>query len=171
MKKKVKIALGFIITIMVMIFAFYNFKKCPSIFFDATLIEILNLAFIVIFTYFLVELKSTQRKRKECIENFIVKISNMLDDTRFYKFDNEDNLKHVRITQRSINSKIEVLKKFDCEDIKIDVNYIDREFNEYWDLVSDHIDNLDKLNESSNTLMRHINNIQNKLDEIIIKLY
>jgi len=171
MKKKTKIILGAIIIVLVSIFAFYNYKKCPPTFFNATFIDILNLVFIVVFTYFLVEMKSTQRKRKECIENLIGKLSNILDDTRLYIIDSEDNKRHVRITQRSITSKIEVLKKFNCEDIKNDVNYIGEQFDNYWDIVSDHIDNLDKLKDSSSTLMRHINNIQNKLDVIIIKLY
>lgn len=171
MKKEIKIILGVIVILLLSIFTFYNYRKCPPTFFNATLIDILNLVFIVVFTYFLVEMKSTQRKRKECIENLIDKLSNILDDTRLYKIDSEDNLRHVRITQRSITSKIEVLKKFDCEDIKNDINYIGEQFESYWDIVSDYIDNIDKLKDSSITLMRHINNMQNKLDVIIIKLY
>lgn len=171
MKKFGKVVLLIVVICTIFGLIGYNYSKCKSVFFSATLLDILNLIFIAVFTYFLVELKSDERKRKECIENLINKLYLLLDDSRLYKIENEEHLNYIRIVQRSIKSKIGVLRDFDCKNIKLDVEHISNEFEEYWKIISEDVNDINKLKELKNTLFRHINNIQNNLDEIIVKLY
>lgn len=163
------IIIGVISLAILFFVGLHNFYKNKCLFFNTTLIDILNLIFMAIFTYYLVELKSDKRKKQECIEDFIRKIQSMLDDKRFYKIDSEESLEYIRLIQRSVKSKIEVLKKFQDDNLIQDINYIQQQFDEYWQIVSDNINNISNLAILNNTLYRHINNMQNKLDQIIVE--
>lgn len=171
MKRIGRYLISILIIVCVIYIGVINYNACKSKFFDATFIDVLNLIFVAFFTYFLVEIKSDERKKKENIENLISKLYLILDDSKFYNISGQDQLTELRIIQRSVRSKIQILINLNFRSIEKDLEYINQEFDEYWNCVSENVDNIIKLKGISQTLYRHINNIENRLDEMILKLY
>ena len=50
------------------------------------------------------------------------------------------------------------------------LSLVEKDFNDYWDFLSEHINDVEYLIKSQSTLSKHIQNAKNKLDEISLNI-
>lgn len=114
--------------------------------------------------------------KKEHAEQILKKIQAIVANDEFNyvseKSDPIETKKRMMMTFRSLNNSIYLLKKYGKElGFKSEAEYIEKEFKDYRDFVSDHITDVEYLNKSDSSLRKHSENIDNKCDIIIWRLY
>jgi len=150
----------------------YNVSQNKLDYFQIPLYTILNLMVAIIFAFYLTQCRTDERKQKESAEHLIGKILLDLTDVYMYNIGSEKDVQCIRIAQRSIHNRIEGLKAMSNKlGVEEEVCYIDDQFRQYWDFISDHINDIDYLSKSQSQLLNYVANVQNKLEEAIRKLY
>lgn len=170
-KKVIKIIISIVIILLFVVLLIYGYKVKGWCYFFIPFYSLIQIMIAIVVTYYLAQRKTDQRKLKDVLSNLIEKLSKDINDDRMYIIKNDDDLKNIRIRQRSIFNKLYAIKEFNEFNIKNDIEYCIKEFNEYWDFISEHMDNLEYLINNSVTLNMHISNIDSKLDQIQISLY
>ena len=135
-----------------------------------TLIMTVGIAFLA------TQLKNDVRKKKEHAEQILKKIQAMVTNEDFWSVsadgDKNKTQKKMMMTFRSLSNAINVLKKYGGElGFKKDAEYVEKEFKEYREFVSEHLTDVDYLSKSESTLRKYSENINNKCDLIIWGLY
>ena len=83
-----------------------------------------------------------------------------------------DNLFTIGHSQHTPEYFEDLLKKYGHElGFKGEAEYIEKEFKDYREFISEHMADVDYLNKSESTLRKHAENIDNKCDIIIWGLY
>lgn len=174
MKKFVKIvvALCFVLALAVGVVSL----KCNEEFWKVNAAQALTLILTICIAFWATQLKNDERKKKEHAEQLVRKIQAMVTDEMFYSIpascDVKDNKKRMTMTNRSLNNSIDILKKYaETLGFKDSANYIAKEFKEYKEFISDHLEDIDYLNKSETTLKKYSENIDTKCDWIILNLY
>lgn len=145
-------------------------------FWHANVAQVVALLMTVCIAFLATQLKNDVRKKKEHAEQILKKIQSIVTNENFYAIsassDPIENQKRMTMTFRSINNAIDILKKYGEElGFTKDAEYIEKEFKDYRDFVSDHLTDVDYLSKSETTLKKHSENIDNKCDVIIWGLY
>lgn len=150
-------------------------------FWDARFIEILNVAVVILLIFYFAEMKNDkrnhdseakndERRKKEAAERLIEKLLTLLEEQKLINIETGEDVTFVTIKQREIRNKLDILEKYNL--LKpTDMDYMKHELNDYWIFISEKIGDIAYLNNSANTLKKHISNIQNKLEECIAELY
>jgi len=138
--------------------------------------QALTLILTICIAFWATQLKNDERKKKEHAEQILKKIQAIVANDEFNyvseKSDPIETKKRMMMTFRSLNNSIDLLKKYGKElGFKSEAEYIEKEFKDYRDFVSDHITDVEYLNKSDSTLRKHSENIDNKCDIIIWRLY
>lgn len=137
--------------------------------------EVFTIIIALFVTYYLTERKNDIRKLNDKIENICNDIQVYLREN--YKIvPSKQNREKTLINIRYISNKIHILEKLSekSNNIKKAVSYIKKEHKNYNEFVSTNLDQDEKYFQEQNRLEKintHINNIDNKLDEIIVYLY
>ena len=174
-----KNTLATIIVVICFVFAlvvFFGSWICNPTFWHANVAQSFTLIMTVGIAFLATQLKNDVRKKKEHAEQILKKIQAIVTNNGFYyvsaESDSAETQKTMMMTLRSLNNSIDLLKKYGTElGFKSDAEYIEREFNAYREFVSDHITDIDYLSRSESTLRKHSENIDNKCDIIIWRLY
>lgn len=139
-------------------------------FFKVTFLELVNVWVIAVLAVYIAEQQSDKRQKKEATERLANKILLILEMPVLCKINSDDDLTIVKLKQRELNNKLSVLEKYKLLD-KNNMEYMQRELDEYWKLISEHITDFEYLKNSEHTLNRHISNIRDKLEESIVRIY
>jgi len=143
-----------------------------SNFFEAPLYTIINIFIAIFFAYFMTQYKNDTRRKKEIVESIVNKLLADFCDKRMYCITCESDITHIRITQRSIANRINLLKEYEKEfKIADDIKYISDNYQLYWDTISNHITDLEHLKKSENDLLNIVTKAKNRLEKIIVYLY
>lgn len=137
--------------------------------------EVITIIIALFVTYYLTERKNDIRKLND-------KIENICNDVQVYLRENynitlsKQNKKKILMNIRYISNKIYILEKLSQKDnnIKEAVSYIKNEHEKYNEFVSSNLDQDEKYFLEQNRqekIKANINNMDNKLDEIIVYLY
>ena len=183
-KKIVTLAALFI---MILIFIYikklfiYNIKE-NDLFFEVSIIEIV-LAILELFSliigsiiiYFLTRKDNKIFKQKEIVEKLVDKLQKLLQEDYIVGI-NEQFIKCERIMlnikYRKISNHISLLKSFSRKfDYFEMIDYVDKKMKEYKESICKMEEDSDFSEKSFNNLKRLINLIDDKLEEIIIKIY
>ena len=137
--------------------------------------EIFTIAIALLVTYYLTERKNDIRKLNNKIENICGNMQVYLRE-EYGITPSRPNKERVLMNIRYISNKIHILERLSekNKEIKDAVNYIKIEHNKYREFVTDNFDQEDVYFQEENRqekLKSIINNIDNKLDEIIVYLY
>lgn len=135
-------------------------------FFKATLVDIVSIGVVVLFTFFWTEKINDSRRKNDCIEHVIMEIQKMVSDSRIFSFD-----KRTLLLQASCANKIKYLQDANFKQIKEDVNFIADKFIEIRDLYSNHNQNENSLKEVEVDFEKYQSLICDKCDKIRIELY
>lgn len=160
---------GFLIA-LVIVGIFNVSNDLSGTFFEATLIDIMSVAVVVLLVFYLTELRSDARNKKEAVDRLIARLINLLDDQVFYNIESEKEVKVIMIKQRDIKNKLEILRNCNLLADE-DISYASDQFTAYWECVSEHIRDFDYLKKSSTQLQKHISNMQNRLEKSAISIY
>ena len=170
----IKLIVGgcFILALVVTVTSFF----CNDDFWKVNAAQALTLILTICIAFWATQLKNDVRKKKEHAEQILKKIQAIVNNDGFYYVSAESDAietqKRMTMTFRSLNNSIDLLKKYGQElGFKADAEYIEKEFKDYRDFVSEHITDVDYLSRSESTLRKHSENIDNKCDIIIWGLY
>lgn len=150
--------------------AFYHKRLLE--YFNTPLYAVINMLIAIVFAYFLTQYKNDRRQKREIIESIINKLLDDFSNSKMYSIDCNSDIEHIRITQRSVNNRLGLLK--DCVNefkLEKDIEYAKQQFTIYWDTISNHINDVEHLKKSRQELFNLVTNITNGLEKSIIKLY
>lgn len=149
-------------------------------FFEASLIQLLTLATAIGITYLAVQHKTDQREAKKHAECVIEKLQTLVSASSFYRIQHIDGNEktkeeiqlRIQATNRRINNYIDVLNDYGkalrfTEEIK----YIKEEFDKYREIVDSYQNDMDYLEKSEPLLKKYSDNISNKCDRVIVKMF
>lgn len=133
--------------------------------------NIVNCFIAFFIAYVFAQARTDFRKNKDVACAVIDRILVDLSDSRMHSICNESDINFVRLRQRSINNRLELLKNFqNIFDIRDGISYTQKEYQAYWDFFSNHIYDIEYLKKSSTELMNHIQNMSNQLEKLIIDI-
>ena len=105
---------------------------------------------------------------QKIIENLI----DILTDDRLYAINTHSDLDYVRITQKRISNHLNVLNDYSEKNgFGKKMAYIKIQFDAYWDLISNHISDIEHLKNSQKDLLNYITNIEGRLTEVMFELH
>lgn len=141
-------------------------------FFQVSLYEIMYLAVIVYITVYLVDKYANKRLVKESAIAILDKLEYLINDVNSYKISDQTDKDRVLMIQRQFKNKISILKRHEnILGIKKEIEYIDNQYVLYCEFVGSHIDDFYYLKKSEKDLLKYLNLIDTKIDEIKIQLY
>lgn len=161
----------FIILIVIGIISLgiFNFSNCE--FWSISICDCLTLIVAVVIAYYFTKSDNKSTKKREIIESILDKMQLQINQPRYYELKETDE-KDLYMMKRTINNKIALLEK-SAKKIKIDtdIKYIKEKFNDYRSLIDEHITDKDYLVKSEKELRKILMLIDDKIDEIKLKLY
>lgn len=137
----------------------------------APLYSIITILIAVVLTFFFNQFLIEKRRKKENLLRVVQKTIVELDEPCLI-INSEHDIIATRMLQQSIRNHIKMLsenKLFSKNNKKL-LGLVEKDFNEYWDFISEHISDVDYLKKSQSTLNKHIQNAKNKLDEISLNI-
>ncbi len=159
----------FVLFVLSLISIHYNSAKT---FFGINISSVLSIGVTIVFSVVLVQSLTDERKQKEVIDNIIMDLKLSLTDKKYYiitgETDKDSLLDSIRVLANNIDYLSNVNSKFINQN---DVAYIKHIFEEYQNLVGDHITDLSYLSKSKKELERKINLIDSKLTNMRLEIY
>lgn len=162
--------LGILCAIAFLIFTVYNVVK-NSDFWEASAVNIITILIAIVISYFFVQRKSDLRKQKDILLSLINGFQLQITSEKAYDFTGQTG-EEILMRKRDISNKLHILSELqDNFSIQTEVKFLNEKFDEYDQLISDHIADLDYLVKSKNELRRPLDLINDKLVRISINLY
>lgn len=151
-------------------FVLYNVINNDE-FWNASAVNIITILIAIIISYFFVQRKSDVRKQKEIILGLISGLQLQISSEKAYAFSGQTG-EEIMMRKRDISNKIHILSEVqDTFSLQEEVKFICDRFDEYDNLISDHITDLEYLCKSQNELRRPLELINTKLVSMSINLY
>ncbi len=170
--KKIALILSWVIYVGLSFYlSFCGIDTCLK-YFGVPFKDLLNILVLSLVVYLFVEYKNDERSRKQSLDWVIKKVISRLEDPRMYKIIQNSDVEHIRITQRSINNEIDIIK--DCAVVfcyEEEAKYCQDAFKEYWAFLSEHLSDTEYLAKSETTLFNIISNIIWRLEVIAVNLH
>lgn len=152
------------------VFVLYNVRNNDE-FWNASAVNIITILIAIIISYVFVQRKSDIRKQKEIILGLISGLQLQISSEKAYAFSGQTG-EEILMRKRDISNKIHILSEVqDTFSLREEVKFICDRFDEYENLISDHITDLDYLCKSQNELRRPLELISTKLVSMSINLY
>lgn len=163
------IILAVIISLLIA-FAIYNINNNDA-FFTASLVNIITIAIAVFVSFYLVQKRTDERKRKDILLSLLTKLQSVIEDEKTYNFDAQSK-DEITMRKRDISNWIKILEDANPPYIKDeDVKFIREKFDEYSDIIGNHIDDLDALRKLKKDLKRPIDLMESKIVKIELDIF
>lgn len=141
-------------------------------FFAINISNIISIGVTIVFSFILVQNLTDERKQREVVDNIIMDLKTSLSDNKYYiitgETDKDSLLDSIRVLANNVDYLSNVNSKFINQN---DVTYIKDIFEEYRNLIGDHITDLSYLSKSKKELERKINLIDSKLTNMRLEIY
>ena len=148
----------------------YNIKTNPS-FWETSVSSCITIIIALVFSYWLVQRKNDLRKQKEILASLLFDLRTQFEKEDMYDL-SQMSPNSINMRNRDISNKIGILDSVKEEfSIAADVDFIYEKFDEYKELIGNHINDPGSLQNSSFELKRPIMLISTKLFEIAFGLY
>lgn len=169
-RRIVKYIILIVILALLGAFAIYNII-CNDSFFTASLANIITIAIAVFVSFYLVQRWTDERKRKEIFLSLLTKLQSVIEDENAYNFDAQSK-DEITMRKRDISNWIKILEDANPPYIKDeDVKFIREKFDEYSDIIGNHIDDLDALRKLKKDLKRPIDLMESKIVKIELDIF
>lgn len=142
----------------------YNGIKNPD-FLVTPLSTIISIGVAVVVSYFFVQRKTDDRRKKEKIDKLLYKVQEIILNDNFIEV-RDENL----IIQRSVINKILYLEDGVDNDIKGDISRIREKFEEFREFYGNHYKDIAYMNKSKKELLNYVRLIDDFCDKIHMKL-
>lgn len=148
-------------------------------FYNITISQSLTLIIAITIAFWATQQKNEQRKAKEHAEQLIIKLQTIVVNNDFIHFvvpkddkEYEEKRQQILIRNRKIKNYISILKEYSKTlGFEKEINYVEQEYNNYYEFVSDKLSDMDYLSKSTSQLNKHAENIDSKCESIIMGLY
>ena len=165
------IVMRFIIALVLSGLVYYNWKNNET-FLITPIYHILNLVVAIYFAFFLVQKRNDERKLKDILIDILDKIQLELNTEDAHTFNEFYGKNTALLKQRKINNKLALLDQLkDKLNIISEVGVINSNFNDYRNMFGDYMENIELLKSHQKEFQRFINNIDQKCDEIKVKIF
>lgn len=139
-------------------------------FWKMSFFNIVTIAIAIYFAFYLVQRQNDKRARIDKIEKLLNKIQVLITKEESYKLYEQDK-NNILISFRSLSNKLEALTQVGKSYIaKEDIVYLSDQFQTYRELHGNHVHSNDELKTLEMDFKKHIANIDDKIDQIIVKL-
>lgn len=166
-----QIGSGFIIALALGGLLYYNLKNNQT-FLITPIYHILNLIVAIYFAFYLVQKRNDERKLKDIVIDILDKIQLELNTEDAHTFSECYDKNAALLKQRKINNKLTLLDQLkDKLSIIPEVGIINSNFNDYRNMFGDYMENIEMLKSHQKEFQRFINNIDQKCDEIKVKIF
>lgn len=166
-----------VLVIMVIIAVSICAEYCGNLplwikYFTVPFYNILSIFVAIYISYYLVQNRTDKRRLNDIINKIIDRLFEVLSDDRLHTIKTKEDIDFVRITQKRIINQIELLEKNLSNDAMLEnVKYMKEQFTAYWDLISNHIGDVEHLGKSQKDLLNYITNMEGRLSALMILLY
>lgn len=160
-----------IIVLVLIVFGIYNGITNKE-FWNMSLYNILTLLVAVVVAFYFTQKNNDIRKTKEKAENIFEKIQDIINQDKYYRIDEKTDERELNMMKRTVNNKLKLLEK-ESSIINNDseMKYLREKFDEYRAFIDDHINDKKYLEKSEIELKKILNLMDDKIDEIRLKLY
>lgn len=125
------------------------------------------------FAYYLTQLQNDKRKKLDISESVLKNIYSSLSDVRFYQISDSKDIEYIRITQRTVKNEFGLLEELfsNLKKNSRDLEKCKSDFLNYWDFISNNINDIQALANSQKSLQNQIFLICDTLEKIRVELY
>lgn len=134
--------------------------------------DLLNILLLSGVIYWFVEYKNDKRSEKAFMERVARNIIDRVSEPRMYMIKGSEDVRHILIIQKLIFNELDMLRRCENEfQYKADVDYCIDQLKAYWDFISDHVEDLQFLQNNSNILENHLVNLIARVEYITLMFY
>lgn len=158
-----------VILFFIMIYSAFFVDKGD--YFYVTFYEFLQLFIIGLLAFLFTISQNNFQNKKKAIDALLTKIIMNLESNCIL-IDSQEKIHKVTVLQRKVNNELNLLKNCSQElNNSEDMKYCCTEFKNYWDTVSDYIQDIEELKKKKIELESYINNVITKLEKIQMDMY
>lgn len=172
MRKRWKYIVIIIIILIFLLFLIIHNILNNTNFFELSISSFLTLFTAFFISFYLVQKNTDQRHQKQIYCNLLMDTQKLVTNPDTYAFTTNTKSRTITAQKRSLSNYIKIInslsKKFGLEE---EAGFIMNKFNEYEDLIGNHITDIPYLCKSKEELQRPLDLINNKLYEMMLKLY
>lgn len=170
--KRLILAGQILFIIFIFLLAIYNIISNYKSFLTFPIKDFLTILMALIVSYYLSHKKNDFRKLKEETDDIIEKIQKITILLRDYDLIDEKNKLKILAMVKNITTKFDILNKAAYKTgITDEIKYCIDELKQYSSLIATNPENEQALLHIQAKSYEHLSNIDNKLDEVQIKLY
>lgn len=166
---KLSSIVALIIIISTIIIAAYNFRSNNQ-FWDASAINCISIIVAVLVAYVFVKKQTNRRKQNELLLDLLLQLRTQISDTSAYDFSGQTK-SEINMRKRSISNKVGLILENSSAFKKEDTEFISEKFQEYEQLIGNHISDLDYLIKSKEELLRPLTLMSDKLFSMAFNLF
>lgn len=171
MRKYWKYIIGIIILVPLIILIVYNIINNNE-FFYLSISSLLTLFTAIFISFYLVQKNTDQRYQKQIYCSLLSDIQKLVTDPDTYIFNDNTDSKTITSRKRSLSNYIRLVTSHSNRfGLKDEAKFISDKFEEYDNLIGNHISDITYLCKSKEELQRPLDLINNKLYEMMLKLY
>lgn len=172
MRKCWKHFIGVLIALILLIILItYNIINNEK-FFELSISALLTLFTAIFISFYLVQRNTDLRYQKQIYCNLLMDIQKLVTNPDTYTFDKNTDVRTITSKKRTLSNYIGLVnlhsKKFELEQ---EANFIREKFKEYDEFLGNHISDITYLSKSKEDLRRPLDLINDKLYEMMLKLY
>lgn len=163
---------GVFVIVVVVIMVYCAKVKNNEGFWDFTVGNGLTLLVALVVSFYFTQLNIDERNKKEIYLQQLERLQLIVSKECLYKIDLDTDIEKLLMMKRKINNCTTVLKDRASEfDLQGDMGFIIEKVTEYTNLIGEHQDDLEYLSKSSHELERPLDLIEQKLNEMKLKLF
>ncbi|MBP3650052.1 MAG: hypothetical protein IKK08_10445 [Clostridia bacterium] len=169
MKKIVYIALG-IVALGIIALCIYNGIMNQS-FWNISVFNGITMLWTIGVSFILTQQFGRYNKQVDVVHRILDKLLELINESETCRIHPTTESENLLMRNRQIHNQLGSLSS--CADkfgIKNDIEFLEKMFNEYEEIIGEHIRDIDYLSKSESTLSRPINNMRDKIYAIMLKL-
>lgn len=171
MRELGKYIISIIVIILLAILIIYNIINNNN-FFDFSISSLLTLFTAIFISFYLVQKNTDQRHQKQIYCNLLLDIQKFISNPDIYTFNENTNIRTITANKRALSNYIGLINSHSEKfGLKKEADFIKEKFTEYENLIGNHLSDLIYLSKSKEELQRPLDLINNKLYEMMLKLY
>lgn len=162
----------FVFAVCIVLAAIISAIRNLDEFLSVNIFNLLTLLVALVFTYYFNQQKQTHRRFHDSAVKVLESIQKIIENDFICKGFNEHSIKELIQSMRIVRNKLAVLKKVEKNlNISTEIEYLDNNFNNYKNIIDNHISDYDYLEKSADDLNNFTSLLDSKITETIVKIY
>ena len=147
-----------------------NGKK---IFWNINIGQVLTILITGIVFFNITNVISSRTKKNDKFMELVEKLQKNLEDERIIHINSQEDVDFVKIRTRKLANIVNCMKSMEInnEHVEKHIEYIDSRLNDYEEITTNHINDIEHLKKSAKDLENKVELIDSRCDEIKVELY